>query len=203
MILCDHQIEAALRTGRVLIDPPPDASQYDSSALNLRVGDDFRVWKPSLWTQAKKRFLDLDNLDLAELLDLTDPPPTGKGGVVVIEPGAFVLVRTLEHVQLPLEGRLAARVEGRSKQARLGLTAHVTAPTIHAGFSGKIVPEILNHGPFALAVRPNQSKLCQLILEEVGAVPQRGGSAKFSEQATPLGSPKPGTKGTRHRRRPG
>jgi hypothetical protein len=39
------------------------------------------------------------------------------------------LVRTLEHVRLPLESKLAARVEGRSKQARLGMTAHITAPT--------------------------------------------------------------------------
>jgi deoxycytidine triphosphate deaminase len=30
------------------------------------------------------------------------------------------------------------------------LTAHITAPIIHAGFSGKITLEIVNHGPFEL-----------------------------------------------------
>ncbi len=44
-------------------------------------------------------------------------------GIVVISPVAFVLVRTLEHVSLSLESKLAARVEGGSKLARLGLTA--------------------------------------------------------------------------------
>jgi dCTP deaminase len=111
-------------------------------------------------------------------------------GLIVIAPGAFVLVRTLEYVHLPLKSKLAARVEGRSKQARLGMTAHLTAPTIHAGFGGRIALEIVNHGPFKLEVRPNHSKLCQLIIEEVSAIPRRGGSVAFSKQSTPLGSPK-------------
>jgi dCTP deaminase len=102
----------------------------------------------------------------------------------------LVLVRTLEHIDLPLRGKLAARVEGRSKQARLGMTAHITAPTIHGGFRGKIVLEILNHGPFRLEVRPNQSMLCQLVFEGVDAVPHRGGSRTFTDQSTPLGTPR-------------
>jgi dCTP deaminase len=109
---------------------------------------------------------------------------------VVIPPGAFVLVRSLEYIDLPVKGKLAARVEGRSKQARVGMTAHITAPTIHAGFRGKIVLEILNHGPFRLEVRPNQSMLCQLVFECVDAIPHRGGSRTYSDQATPLGTPK-------------
>jgi len=37
-----------------------------------------------------------------------------------------------EHLSFPLNSKLAGRVEGRSKQARLGWTAHITAPIIHA-----------------------------------------------------------------------
>lgn len=70
------------------------------------------------------------------------------------------------------------------------MTAHLTAPTIHAGFGGRIALEIVNHGPFKLEIRPNHSKLCQLIIEEVSAIPRRGGSVAFSKQSTPLGSPK-------------
>ena len=58
------------------------------------------------------------------------------------------------------------------------------------GFEGTITLEILNHGPFELKVRPNQSRLCQLIIEEVSGVPRKGGSIMFSQQSTPLGSPK-------------
>src|SRR5579862_8551346 len=183
MILCDHHIEKAVRQGRILINPPLEPSHLDSSSLNLRAGDDFRMWKDDLKAHATKHLIDLDNIDLSELIGLTDPIQPNANGLIIIPPGGFVLVRTLEHISLPIKGKLAARVEGRSKQARLGMTAHITAPTIHAGFSGKIVLEILNHGPFRLEVRPNHSKLCQLIFEEVSAVPHRGGSHAFSEQS--------------------
>jgi dCTP deaminase len=188
-ILCDRGIERAAREGRLVLDPPLDTSNLESTALNLRVGDDFRVWNEDLKAAATRHHIDLDNINLASIIGLTTPLLPNGDGVVCVPPGSFVLVRTLEYIHLPLTGKLAARVEGRSKQARLGMTAHITAPTVHAGFRGKIVLEILNHGPFTLEVRPNESKLCQLVFEEVSGVPQRGGSASFSDQSTPLGSP--------------
>jgi dCTP deaminase len=42
---------------------------------------------------------------------------------------------------LPHTARLAARVEGKSSLARLGLGVHVTAPTIHAGFGASDDPQ--------------------------------------------------------------
>ncbi|HVS40374.1 MAG TPA: dCTP deaminase, partial [Gemmataceae bacterium] len=170
MILCDHHIEKAATDGWLGIDPPLDPANLESSALNLRVGDDFRRWNEDLRAPASKHLIDIDNINLSDLIGLTIPLEPNGGGLIVIPPGGFVLVRTLEHIDLPIKGKLAARVEGRSKQARLGMTAHITAPTIHAGFRGKIVLEILNHGPFHLEIRPNQSKLCQLVFEKVSGV---------------------------------
>ena len=190
MIYCDHQIEKAIRDGRLIIDPSPEPSQFDSTSLNLRVGDDFLIWKEALQAKGTSHSIDLDNIDLSEIIGLTDPLPANPDGIVIIPPRAFVLVRTLEHVTFPLKSKLAGRIEGRSKQTRLGLTAHITAPIIHAGFSGRITLEIMNHGPFELRVRPRRSHLCQLIIEEVKGVPRRGGSVSFSQQSTPLGTPK-------------
>ncbi len=191
MILCDHRIETAIAGGHVIVDPPPGASQYDSSSLNLHVGDDFLLWPDHLRsTTGITHNVDVDNIYLHDLRHLTVPLVPGSGGVVTIAPGQFVLVRTLEYIYLPIKSKLAARVEGRSKQARLGMGVHITAPTIHAGFRGKIVLEILNHGPFCLQIRPNLSMLCQLIFEQVNAIPRRGGSATFSSQSTPLGLPR-------------
>jgi len=45
MILCDHYIRKAIGDGKLRVDPPPEPDQYDSSSLNLRVGDDFRIGK--------------------------------------------------------------------------------------------------------------------------------------------------------------
>jgi dCTP deaminase len=189
MIYWDRQIEKALKDGRLKIDPSPEPSQFDSTSLNLRVGNDFLTWKHALRAGGTGHSIDLDTIQLSEIIDLTDPLEPNHAGIVVIPPGAFVLVRTLEHIVLPLKSKLAGRVEGRSKQARLGLTAHITAPIIHAGFSGRITLEIINHGPFELKVRPNETRLCQLIIEEVKGTPRRGGSAMFSQQSTPLGTP--------------
>jgi len=190
MILCDHHIEKALRDGNLAIDPLPQSGQLQSSSLDLCVGDDFRIWNPALKAPATAHSIDLDNVEISEILDLTQPLALNPQGLIAIDPGAFVLVRTLEHVHLPIRSKLAARVEGRSRQARLGMGVHITAPTIHAGFSGKITLEIINHGVFRLEIRPNVSKLCQLIIEKVSAIPKRGGSASFTGQSTVLGTPR-------------
>jgi deoxycytidine triphosphate deaminase len=36
MIYCDHQIEKAIRERRLIIDPIPEPSQFDSTSLNLK-----------------------------------------------------------------------------------------------------------------------------------------------------------------------
>src|SRR5262249_4767223 len=133
MIYCDHHIQAAVKKGRILIDPLPDPDQFDPSSVDLRVGDDFYIWKGSLKASGTVHSIDLNNIELADLIDLMDPIPVNSKGYVGIPPGAFVLVRTLESVALPPKSKLAARVEGKSKQARLGLSVHITAPTIHVG----------------------------------------------------------------------
>jgi dCTP deaminase len=190
VIYCDHHIAKALRDGRLVIDPPPEPDHYQSSSVDLRIGDDFRMWKKSLKTKGSGHHVDLDEIELADIIDLADRLEPNSEGLIVIPPGGFVVALTREYVYLPGKSKLAARVEGRSKMARLGMTAHLTAPTIHAGFRGPITLEIVNHGPFEIKVRPNHSKLCQLIIEEVSAIPKKQGSASFDEQSTPFGRPK-------------
>jgi hypothetical protein len=96
MIFCDHHIEKAIAGARLVIDPQPDPSQYDSSSVNLRVGDDFRIWKETLKAPSTEHYIDLDNINLADIIDLTDPLEPDRDGFVIISPGAFVLVRTLD-----------------------------------------------------------------------------------------------------------
>ena len=54
----------------------------------------------------------------------------------------------------------------------------MTAPTIHAGFEGRIVLEMFNFGPYPLRLRPREFAVCQLIFERLGRVP--GGQVKTS-----------------------
>lgn len=85
-----------------------------------------------------------------------------EGEPFVVEPGMFVLAWTRETINLP--NFLSARVEGRSTLARLGLSVHQSAPTVHATFRGRLQLEMTNAGPFTIELYPGQ-RICQLVLE--------------------------------------
>src|SRR5258708_6917479 len=89
---------------------------------------------------------------------------------------------TEENVELPIEARLAARVEGKSSLARLGIGIHITAPTIHAGFKGPIQLEICNHGPLKVKLTPGMP-VCQLIFEQTLGTPEKGYKGQFYAQS--------------------
>lgn len=105
--------------------------------------------------------------------------------------GEFVLGYTHQSIYLPKTSRIAARVEGKSSLARLGVGVHVTAPTIHAGFGFnkkkpeepglRIQLEIFNLGGFVVYLAAGMP-ICQLILEEVREMPTKGYIGRFSEQ---------------------
>jgi dCTP deaminase len=90
----------------------------------------------------------------------------------VLHPGIFVLGRTKKIVSLPEEARIAARVEGRSSLARLGLLIHFTAPTIHSGFNNSIRLEIINLGVVPIRLRRG-IRICQLIFELTFGTPEK------------------------------
>ena len=83
--------------------------------------------------------------------------------------------------------KLAARVEGRSSLARLGLAVHLTAPTIHAGWDGQIALEMINFGPFTLQFVPNKTRRCQIIFERLQSDPTGGIRITFQGQTKPSG----------------
>jgi dCTP deaminase len=115
--------------------------------------------------------------------------PLGADGHVV-EPLSFLLGWTVERIQLPHESRIAARVEGKSSVARLGLGVHVTAPTIHAGFGATGDPnyagssirlEIWNIGPLRIKLEKGMP-ICQMIFEWVDGTPEKGYAGQFNLQ---------------------
>src|SRR5207253_505600 len=116
---------------------------------------------------------------------------------VVVRPGEFYLGWTVELLQLPHRSRIAARVEGKSSLARIGLGVHVTAPTIHAGFGdasprykgSPIRLEIWNCGPLDIRLTKGMA-ICQLIVEEVHGTPLQGYTGQFRIQG-PEKPPKP------------
>ena len=140
MILSDREIQAAIRDKNILIDPPPDEALFSSTALDLTLDSVLLRWKepgnhPS--GQPIKLCPSREGFDIRAMM--TDPHYSAKVAIdpkegFDLEPLKFVLGYTQEKIYLPNQSRIAARVEGKSSLARLGVGVHVTAPTIHAGF---------------------------------------------------------------------
>lgn len=180
MILSDRAIKAAIHQGTILIDPPPTTAQYNTTALDLLLGEPlFRLKTPREFAHERPAAPQRSMVvSLAEVPPLSlflqqyaIPLVPEADGSFILPPQQFAVGMTRESVGLPTRARLAARVEGRSSLARLGLAVHLTAPTIHAGFHGPIVLEMFNFSPYHLRLVPGKVAICQLIFEKVSRTP--------------------------------
>lgn len=192
MILSDREIRAALARGALRINPDPPAEAWSSTALDLRLASEIIRWK-----KPKVAGVDVPvspfntDYDFESLLkDHSDKLQIPADGFIM-KPGSFLLGWTIEKLCLPHRSRLAARVEGKSSLARLGIGVHVTAPTIHAGFGynnddpnyagSPLQLEIWNVGPLDVRLELGMA-ICQLIVEIVDGTPEKGYEGKFSIQ---------------------
>lgn len=158
MILSDHDIRKALREGQIIVKPKPKLSeQLGSSSLDLRLGNEFRVFK-----HRKQPFI--DPFDPATTEGMTDLIIISRREPYTIHPNEFVLASTLEWVEWG--NGLAARVDGRSSLGRIGLVIHSTAGHIDAGWRGVLTLELRNIGMVPILLYPNM-RICQLIFEQL------------------------------------
>ena len=154
-ILSDKTIKEYLEEGKIVIDPLKDEQQIQPSSVDMRLGDEFKVFKV-----IRKPYIDpKDEEDIAEYMESSTVP---EGEAFIIHPIEFALATTQEYVKVPDD--LVARVEGRSSMGRLGVTMHVTAGYVDPGFEGRITLEISNIGAMPVALYPGQ-RVCQLVFE--------------------------------------
>ncbi len=184
MILTDREIKIYIERGLITVEPRPPQVAYQSSSIDLTLDPDISLFK-----------------EVASGIDMIIDPTHAdfKSDVVVkelttsfsIDPQAgypltrhtMILAWTKEYIDLK-ESRLAARVEGRSSLARIGLSIHMTAPTIHAGFEGRIRLEIVNHGHRPVRLKPGM-RICQLIFEQTFGTPEKGYGQFQGQSAAP------------------
>lgn len=154
-ILSDKTIKEYLEEGKIVIDSLNDEQQIQPSSVDMRLGDEFKVFKV-----IRKPYIDpKDEDDIAEYMESSTVP---EGEAFIIHPNEFALATTQEYVKVPDD--LVARVEGRSSMGRLGVTMHVTAGYVDPGFEGRITLEISNIGAMPVALYPGQ-RVCQLVFE--------------------------------------
>lgn len=156
-MLSDIDITKAITDGDIIIQGTPFGAinALQPASIDLHLGSSIRYLVP--------KFLRIDPKKEIETKEVT----FGDEGYW-LAPNTPYLVNTLEFIAI--SNRLAARVEGKSSLARLGLQVHLTAGFIDPGFGGQITLELLSSYPFKLY--PNMP-ICQI---------------NFAELKTPAGS---------------
>jgi dCTP deaminase len=187
MILTDREITLALDTRQLIIVPRPEVDALASTAVDLTLDEDGLEWMPlSGGFQIRPGHKDYKY----SLASRFQRPVKVTG--YSLGPKAFLLGWTKERITLPVRSRLAARVEGKSSLARLGIGIHITAPTIHAGFGNRapdpVQLEIFNFGPHDIVLDAGM-KICQLIIEQTFGTPLKGYEGQFVGQHEQTGSP--------------
>ena len=184
MVLTDREIQIAIENDQILVSPVPNELSYSSTSLDLTLSKFFQEWKNQQVTGVEPVVISpaTPGYKLNEVLkQYSDTKEVNSTDGYVLEPKHFVLGWTEEIVELPVCSRIAARVEGKSSLARLGIGIHITAPIIHAGFKGPIQLEICNHGPFRIRLLPGM-RVCQLIFEQTVGTPDKGYAGQFYGQ---------------------
>lgn len=192
MILSDRETLAAIARDALKITPKPPAEAWSSTAVDLRLAPQLVIWKRPgghgveavVCPSSPDYDFEVVRNTYSERLEIPQDGFTFKSQ-------SFLLGWTLEKISLPHQSRLAARVEGKSSLARLGVGVHITAPTIHAGFGFKqgdpkysgspLQLEMWNVGPLDIKLTA-EMPICQLIFELVDGTPDKGYAGRFTVQ---------------------
>lgn len=122
-MLADQEIRREIGAGELIIAPFEESSLQPASY-------DFRIGRAAFVSSAKEK------IDVSQK------------GLIVIEPGDFAVLETLERVEV---GRQIAAMLGlRSEYARQGLLM-LSGPQIDPGFRGVLVIRVINLAPKPVA----------------------------------------------------
>jgi dCTP deaminase len=185
MFLSDRDLGFVVRTGQLIYNPPP--TEYDTTSIDLLLDaiDQAKVWDAVAFAQEQAHSGQLlatlgvgtfNHKVFAQrfhraITEDEREPVFRRGAEIILKPFGFFLWQTREEVGTPEEDpRLICFVEGKSTKARTGLLVHMTAPTIHAGWWGKITLEISNLGPFNLALWEGDA-IAQLVVAFISSPP--------------------------------
>lgn len=194
MILSNLEIQKALDDGRLVINPEPlprspehgKDCPYNTHAVDLKLHRKIAI--PRSGGSFSYDFAHSGDISRTiaancDIKVLTRDQP------FKLEPGRFVLGLTFEKIELPIKNGppyLAARIEGRSSRARVGILVHFTAPTVHPGWRGHLTLEMINLGPTPFLLSP-EMPIAQLIIEQVdGEIMQN--PSNFQDQSDPTGT---------------
>jgi dCTP deaminase len=150
-VLTREEILKEIRQGTIVIEPF-DEKQVGPGSVDLRLGNEFRVFK-----KLRNACVVEDSVSAEDLTERLKADES-----FTLMPGETVLGLTQERIKLP--GTICGWLEGRSRFARMGLVIHMTAGFVQPGINNRQVLEIGNLAPFPLVLKPGV-RICQIILD--------------------------------------
>ncbi len=183
MQLSDRDIRAALRTGRIALEPDDGLEErIGPDCVDLRLGTRFLVFE-------RNKQACIDPRDPATATGATRRVELAPGDRFIVHPQELVLATTLERLRLGTD--LVARLEGRSSLGRLGIIVHSTASLFHAGWQGHATMELGNLGVMPVALYPGM-RICAFTFQPLSSPAERpyGGAAgdKYADADAGLAS---------------
>ena len=159
MRLSDQGIVNELIKGNIVIDPIDwdndkdksikqqivDSSQIQPASVDLRLGDELRLYD--------------EELEVIDTKNMPTPDEVRKGKELVLNSGEFALASTKETVKIPND--FDAEIKGRSSIGRAGSHIH-TAGWVDPGFEGQVTLELINHASAPVKLYEGM-RICQIV----------------------------------------
>lgn len=166
MQLCDRDIFKALINGSLVFGafneryPFEPKKQVQPASIDLRLGNRFVRFSHEL--------SEFDIKDIRKVSDYSIINYVEDGEKIIIKPNEIVYGQIYEHFYVGDE--FSARIEGRSRVARLGISVHCTGNYINPGFTGTMPLQIVNHNAFSIALYPYIG-ICQMVVYKLTGIP--------------------------------
>lgn len=192
MYLSDVDLRQAVQCGDLIVDPLPD-KEIGATSIDLHLDsiEQAKIWDfNALAAHNKKWGYQSKELNIARMTYgvisrqfMVLPPREAdaeeddlvfrRENAIILRPRGFVVWQTEEKVGTPEENpKYICFIDGKSTRARTGLVVHLTAPTIHAGWSGNVTLEMTNCGPLDLVLHAGDA-VAQLTVAQITQPPAR------------------------------
>lgn len=123
-----------------IIDPFEE-KQLGPASYDLSICGPYLQYRATMFFPGSGTFM---RGGMRSLKSMTDDDLIEKHSRIALEPGQFALATTTATLHIP--NFLAARIEGRSSIARIGLLVHCAGGFIDPGFVGQVTMELANVG---------------------------------------------------------
>lgn len=154
MIYSDKDLKKAIKEGIFSFKEKIQDEQIEPASIDLKLSNIIKIFN---FTQHK--FIDIKKKE--DIIHMMETIAINNDTGFVLHPGKFVLASTKEYIKL--SNKVAARVEGKSSLARLGILVH-TAGFVDPGFEGTLTLEISNQSELPVILYPDMY-ICQIAIE--------------------------------------